>query len=167
MHTDKEIKSMWFKALFWLTVYIAIFSTGLISDIKLNGFMAFFSILIGSFLFIYSLALTMIAGRTLKKFAHTKEGEFIPDRFIDRGIYGCMRHPMHLGIGLLPLAIALMSANSVIILASGWGLAATFGFVLLIEEPEAIEKYQDQYIDYMKKTPAFSISLQCVMNTKR
>ncbi len=153
---------MWLKALFWLAVYVGIFLTGFISDTKLDGFMAFVSTLIGIFLFIYSLALTAIAGRTLKRFAHTTKGEFIPDKFVDRGIFGCMRHPMHLGIGLLPLSLALISTNVMMISAAGWGLAAAFGFVLIIEEPETVEKYQDKYIGYMKRTPAFTLKPKCI-----
>ncbi len=69
---------------------------------------------------------------------------------------------MHLGIGLLPLSVALISGNLAMILASGWGLGATFWFVLSIEEPETLRKYKDDYIKYLQKTPAFSLSLKCL-----
>ncbi len=157
-----EKQAMKLKALFWFIVYICIFSTYFIWDKKLSGITSYISLIIGTFLLIYSIVLTAIAGRTLKKFAHKKKGEFIPDRFVDIGIYSCMRHPMHLGIGFLPLSVALISGNLAMILASGWGVAATFWFVLSIEEPETLVKYKDHYIKYLQKTPAFSSSLKCL-----
>ena len=166
MNTPKqaEVKAMKLKALFWFVVYVAIFSTYFIWDKKIEGFIGYICFIVGIFLLLYSLGVSGIAGRTLKKFAHDKEGEFIPDRFIDKGIYSCMRHPMHLGIGLLPLSFALISGNIAMILASGWGIAAAFWFVLIIEEPETLEKYKDEYITYLQKTPAFSLKLKCLEN---
>ncbi len=157
-----EKQAMKLKALFWLIVYVCIFSTYFIWDKKLSGSFGYISFIIGIFLLIYSIVLTAIAGRTLKRFAHKKKDEFIPDRFVDIGIYSCMRHPMHLGIGLLPLSFALISGNLAMILASGWGVGATFWFVLAIEEPETLIKYKDDYINYLQKTPAFSLSLKCL-----
>ncbi len=157
-----EKLAMKLKALFWLIVYVFIFSTYFIWDKKLSDGIGQVSFIVGVFLFFYSLALSAIAGRTLKRFAHKKKDEFIPDRFVDNGIYSCMRHPMHLGIGLLPLSFALISGNLAMILASGWGIGAAFWFVLAIEEPETLRKYKDDYIEYLQKTPAFSLSLKCL-----
>ncbi len=159
-----ETKTMKLKALFWLIVYVCVFSTYFIWDKKLSGGIGYFSFIVGGFLLFYSLVLTAIAGRTLKRFAHDKKDEFIPDRFVDNGIYNCMRHPMHLGIGLLPLSVALISGNLAMILASGWGIGATFWFVLAIEEPETLRKYKDDYIKYLQRTPAFTFSLKCLEN---
>ncbi len=160
-----EKQAMKLKALFWFIVYFFIFSTYFIWDKKLSAGIGLVSFIVGVFLLLYSLVLTAIAGRTLKRFAHDKKDEFIPDRFVDNGIYSCMRHPMHLGIGLLPLSFALISGNLAMILASGWGIGATFWFVLAIEEPETLVKYKDDYIKYLQKTPAFSLNLKCLKNS--
>jgi len=151
------------KALFWLIVYLFVFSTGYFIDLEVSWICYFLTAVIGFFLLLYSLALASIAGRTLKKFAHKVKGEsFIPDKFINIGIYACMRHPMHLGIALLPLSIALIWGNLAAILSSGWVLAAAFWFVLAIEEPELIKQYKQEYIEYMQKVPPFTLSLKCL-----
>ena len=151
------------KFLFWVIVYIGILLVGLISDWHIVGICKFILSLLGIFMTIYALALSSIAGKTLKRYAHQESNSgFVPDRFTSFGIYSCMRHPMHLGIGLLPLGIALMFGNIAAILAGGWVLAAAFWFVLTIEEPETMSLYKDSYIEYMQKVPAFNFSLKCV-----
>ena len=153
---------MRWKALFWLGVYVAIYLASFI-NIKLSGFWGFVSTLLGVVLFIYAFTLAGVAGRTLKYYAHKVRGQsFIPDKFTALGIYSCMRHPMHLGIGLLPLSLALIFGNVGAILASGWGLAAAFWFILVIEEPEVIESFKDDYIEYLKTTPAISFKPSCL-----
>jgi len=153
------------KAIFWLIVYIFVFSVGFLSNLKISGICYLLMALLGVGLLLYSFALAAIAGRTLKKFAHKVKGEsFIPDKFTDVGIYSCMRHPMHLGIALMPLALSLIWGNLGAVLASGWALAAGFWFVLAVEEPEVIKEYKQDYIEYMQKVPPFSLSLKCLEN---
>ena len=151
------------KVLFWVIVYIGILFVGLLSDWHTIGICKFILSILGIFITIYALALSSIAGRTLKRYAHKEPNSgFVPDKFTSFGIYSCMRHPMHLGIGLLPLGIALMFGNIAAIMASGWVLAAAFWFVLAIEEPETMALYKESYIDYMQKVPAFTFSLKCI-----
>jgi len=153
------------KAIFWLIVYLFVFSAGFLNDLRVSGICYFIMALLGVGLLLYSFALAAIAGRTLKKFAHKVKGEsFIPDKFTSVGIYSCMRHPMHLGIAIMPLAISLIWGNLGAVLASGWALAAGFWFVLTIEEPEVIKEYKQDYIDYMQKVPPFTLSLKCLEN---
>ena len=151
------------KATFWIIVYLGILAVGLLNSFELNSFCSFLFIVLGFFVTIYALALASIAGRTLKLYAHKELGSsFVPDKFTSVGIYSCMRHPMYLGIGLLPLGVALLFGNVAAIMASGWVLAAAFWFVLAIEEPETLSSYGDDYIKYMQKVPPFSFSLKCL-----
>ena len=151
------------KVLFWVIVYIGILLVGLISDWHIEGICKYILAIVGIFIASYAFALSSIAGRTLKRYAHQEpKSGFVPDKFTSFGIYSCMRHPMHLGIGLLPLGLALIFGNIAAIMASGWVLAAAFWFVLAIEEPETMALYKDSYIDYMQKVPAFTFSLKCI-----
>ena len=151
------------KVLFWVIVYIGILLVGLLSDWYIIGICKYILAIVGIFIASYAFALSSIAGRTLKRYAHKEPNSgFVPDKFTSFGIYSCMRHPMHLGIGLLPLGIALLFGNVGAVLVSGWALAAAFWFVLSIEEPETIESYKESYIEYMQKVPAFSFSLRCI-----
>ena len=151
------------KALFWLFIYAVIFFMAINFSIKIEGFIGSLLTILGVLLTLYALALTIIAGKTLKKYAHKKPRDsFIPNKLTNKGIYSCMRHPMHLGIGLLPLALALISNNLVAILAALLALSSAFGFVLIIEEPELIKDYKEEYFDYMQKVPPFSLDLRCL-----
>lgn len=155
--------SMKIKILFWVLVYFAIFFVALMHNFKFHGISKFLSTLLGLFITVYALALASIAGRTLKRYAHKEPGSsFVPDKFTQVGIYSCMRHPMHLGIGLLPFGLALLFGNIGATLASGWVVAAAFWFVLVVEEPEVIASYGKSYSEYMQKVPAFKMSLRCL-----
>jgi protein-S-isoprenylcysteine O-methyltransferase Ste14 len=112
---------------------------------------------------VYSLFLTSIGGRTLRLLAHTGRSGFWPDRLVVIGVYNCMRHPQHLGLALFPVGLALLAASPVAIIGSGWSVAAALLFVLIVEEPECISKYGDEYYRYMMRTPPFSLDPRCIV----
>ena len=154
---------MLWKFMFWPIVWIVIFLPGWIWPLYLDGFIRLAAFISGLILFTATMALTAIGGRTLKRFAH-QDGHktFWPDRFTAEGIFSCMRHPMHLGLALLPVATALMWGSLPVILASGWGVAAALWFVLVIEEQDTLRRFDNEYTDYMQRTPPFSLSLSCL-----
>ena len=154
---------MLWKFIFWPVVWLSVFIPGWIYSYNLSGVVKIISFFIGFILFLYSISLISIAGRTLKKYAH-KNGSttFWPDKFTPLGLYKCMRHPMHFGLALLPVSIALMWGSVPVMLSAGWGVAAAFWFVLMIEEPETIAKFEDEYLRYMQEVPAFSINPLCI-----
>lgn len=122
------------------------------------------SVFLGLILFVDAIVLTAVGGRTLRYFAHQEDRKtFWPDKFTVVGIYGCMRHPMHLGLALLPVAIALMWGSIPVILTAGWSVAAAFWFVLTIEEKEALQYFGNEYSRYMQDTPAFTLAPKCLM----
>ena len=110
----------------------------------------------------YSLLLTSIGGRTLRLYAHKGGGGFWPDKLFVEGVYGCMRHPQHLGLALFPLGLALLAASPAAVLGSGWSLSAALLFVLLAEEPECLRKYGEEYYKYMMRTPSFTLDPRCL-----
>jgi len=155
-------KSGW-KFIYWLISLAIVLTPGFFIDIKLSGFLGVVSFILGIGLFIYSLFIASLAGRTLKLYAHksNEKRHFWPNKFTKIGVYKCMRHPMHLGLALLPLSIALMWGSVAAILASGWGVALALIFVLLIEEPQTLKKF-DNYCEYIKEVPAFSFNISCL-----
>lgn len=123
--------------------------------------------------------LTLVAGLILLRFVmqvsrHTgrllarmgREGD-IPrmetNKLVTTGIYGCMRHPMHLGLLFFPWAVALILGSPFfwMVLAP---LETIFILVMvkLVEEPGAIAKFGDEYREYQKRVPAFSLRLDCL-----
>ena len=151
------------KFCFWLTVWGLSFTPSIFFPVMLTGVWLLASRILGILLLTYSLFLISSGGRTLARFAHQEAHEtFWPDQFTEFGIFGCMRHAMHLGLGIFPLAIALTSGLVFAIAASGWGVAAAFWFVLVIEEKETLKKYGSVYMDYMQRVPPFSLKLSCI-----
>ncbi len=120
----KNMSMIW-KFYFWPTVWLLVLLPSLAFPVLLENIWLIVARILGVILLIYSIFLASSGGRTLAKFAHKPEHEtFWPDQFSMVGIFSCMRHPMHLGLAIFPLSIALIGGNVVAITASGWGVAA-------------------------------------------
>ncbi len=161
MITSRKITMVW-KFIYWPIVWFVVFIPALFLPVSLHGIPKITSMLAGIILFAISMLLTSSGGRTLAQFGHQKAHETIwPDKFTEFGIFSCMRHPMHLGLAIFPIALALMSCSVTAILSSGWGVAGALWFVLYIEERDALSKYGRVYSDYMQRVPPFSIKIEC------
>jgi protein-S-isoprenylcysteine O-methyltransferase Ste14 len=131
--------------------------------LALSGGWLFASRFFGALLLLYSLFLSSSGGRVLARQAHQEAHEtFWPDKFTEFGIFGCMRHSMHMGLAIFPVSVALLSGLILPILSSGWGVAAAFWFVLQIEEKDTLSKFGQTYMDYMLRVPPFSLSPKCI-----
>ncbi len=117
-----------------------------------------FLIFLGIFLILYGTVLNILAGRTLKLYAHhqPKRGFSAPDKFIDIGIYSCMRHPGLFGNMFILLGVACISTKILALLFAGWLLFLALAFILFIEEKEALQKFGQKYCDYIRTTPPFA-----------
>jgi protein-S-isoprenylcysteine O-methyltransferase Ste14 len=69
--------------------------------------------IIGILFIIYAVVLNSIAGRTLKLYGHkVKTDKFSPpDKFVNIGIFSCMRHPGQFGNMFLLAGIAFLSGK--------------------------------------------------------
>ena len=85
------------------------------------------------------------------------------NRLVAEGAYGCMRHPMHLGLFFFPLSLALLIGSPTFILLIA-PLEALFmlTMVKLVEEPEAIAKFGDAYREYQRRVPMFNLHIDCL-----
>jgi protein-S-isoprenylcysteine O-methyltransferase Ste14 len=103
-------------------------------------------------------------GRWLGQFG--REGD-LPrletNRLVTTGPYGCMRHPMHLGLLLFPLTVALLlgSPSFVVIVAPAEMLLMVV-LVRFVEEAEARRKFGDAYDAYCRTVPMFSLRPDCL-----
>jgi len=105
-----------------------------------------------------------VTGRTLAR--HGREGElarFETNRLVRRGPYACMRHPMHLALLFMPLALGLILGSPSFILIV-WPLEAMLMLMLIktVEEPEALRKFGDEYRRYMREVPPFNLRPNCL-----
>jgi protein-S-isoprenylcysteine O-methyltransferase Ste14 len=162
--TLKHIKiTMLWKFVFWPVVWLLIFLPALIWPVSLDGAWLIVSRIAGVILFSLAMFLTSTGGRTLVRFGHRDSHETVwSDKFTEFGIFKCMRHPMHLGLGLFPLAIALISGLVWGIWGSGWGVASALWFVVQIEEKDVLEKFGPVYTSYMQRVPPFSLKPGCI-----
>jgi len=109
----------------------------------------------GAFLLRFVLRVSRHTGRLLARMETNK--------LVTTGIYGCMRHPMHLGLLFFPWAVALILGSPFFLIALA-PLETLFilAMVKLVEEPGAIRKFGDEYRAYQKRVPAFSLRLDCL-----
>jgi len=100
-------------------------------------------------LFLAGLSMRLVGRRTLGK--HYSYGLKPPEKLIKHGIYKHVRHPIY-------LAMLLYTSGVPLVFSSIYGFMPTLGFIpfilyrIKIEEKMLIEKFGDEYREYMKKT---------------
>jgi len=88
---------------------------------------------------------------------------FETNRLVTSGYYACMRHPMHFGLLFFPLSIAFISGSvSFILFIAPAEMVFMIVMIKFIEEPEAIRKFGQEYLDYKKRVPMFSLKWNCI-----
>jgi len=160
----KKKKGLW-KFLFWPAVWLIVFWAAYVLKERCidADSLGIWSIIFGIVILFWAFAIHIVSGKTLKKMGHTSGHKSIwPNRMVTTGIYACMRHPQHLGLAMIPLGIAFLLTSMTAVLAAGWAVLAAFFFVIVIEEPDCMEKFGEEYFRYAKNTPAFSLRLQCL-----
>ncbi len=97
---------------------------------------------------------------------HGRKGE-VPrmdtNRLVTTGMYGCMRHPMHLGLMLFPWSFALITGSpSFILFIAPAEMLLILLLILLVEEPGAEKKFGEAYREYKASVPMFSFRKECL-----
>ena len=146
------------RAVYWGLLFILLFVLSFFLDLFL-GFkpLGLFYRGIGVIFIVLSVVLLRVSGRTLRKFGLSEGKSFgDTDRIVTVGVYSCIRHPHHLGIALFALGFGLSIGSwSYLLIGVPVMWIAVYFFVKRIEEPEAIEKFGESYISYMRQVPAF------------
>lgn len=86
-------------------------------------------------------------GKPTKNFENTSV-------LVKSGIYGLIRHPLYLSIFLFGTGAMLKDPGKIQIVLGGINMIAVF-ITARIEEGEMIEKFGDEYRQYMKETKMF------------
>ena len=85
------------------------------------------------------------------------------NRLVTTGIYGCMRHPMHMGLMFFPMAFALLLGSpTFILMIAPLEMLLMLILIILIEEPQAEKKFGDAYLKYKKEVPFMNFSAECI-----
>ena len=146
--------------LFILAVLADIFMPHLIE----NKILSIVLQVLGVFGVVLAVVLNSIAGRTLKLYGHKiKTDKFSsPDKFIEFGIFSCMRHPGQFGNIILLVSVTLLSSKLCAVIFAGWLAFLGVLFIVFVEEKEAIGKFGNRYCEYMKKVKPFNLNFKCI-----
>ena len=160
--------------IFRLTVWILMLFGGIIGGYYLDGllfpnihsniFFHIISFIIGIFIMFLVIRISKNTGRTLAKYGRKGELKRMETNvLVKEGIYKYMRHPMHLGLFLFPVAFAFLSGSpAFILIISPVEIIFMLIMIKLLEEPEAIGKFGDEYRKYMKQVPGFCLKIKCL-----
>lgn len=84
------------------------------------------------------------------------------NKLVTKGVYACMRHPMHFGLLFFPWSVALiLGSPSFILFIAPLEMLFMVVMIKLLEEPEAIRKFGDAYREYQKQVPMFNLRPAC------
>ncbi len=122
------------------------------------------SFIAGALLLKVVLRISKNTGRTLAKYGRKgtlKRGE--TNVLVKEGPYKFMRHPMHLGLMLFPVALAfLVGSPSFILIIAPLEILFMIFMIKVFEEPEAIKKFGNDYLDYKESVPPFCFKKECL-----
>ena len=122
------------------------------------------SLLLGVLLLRLVFRMSRVTGRTLAR--HGRVGE-LPrmetNRLVTSGPYGCMRHPMHLGLMLFPWAVALIIGSlSFVLYIAPLEMVLMVILILTLEEREVSRKFGEAYQAYRRQVPPFNLRPDCL-----
>ena len=122
------------------------------------------SLLIGIFLLFFVMKISKNTGRTLAKYGRKGKLKRMQTNVLaNQGIYKYMRHPMHLGLFLFTFGIAfLIGSPSFILIIAPVEIIFMLIMIKFVEEPEAINKFGDEYLNYKKQVPWFCFKIECL-----
>ena len=78
-----------------------------------------------------------------------------PVRLVTQGPYRYSRNPMALGNMIFYIGIGIVIGSISFILITIFGFTILFIYNKTVEEKELIERFGEEYIEYMKRTPFF------------
>ena len=158
------------RSLIWIIFLIGGAVLGIIVDLSYfrHLFMSILFHIITVILGIIVLKMVMVISRNTGRYL-AKNGrkgnlpKLETNTFVRTGMYGCMRHPMHFGLLFFPLAFAfILGSPTFILIIAPFEMILILIMIKLMEEPEAIKKFGDEYKEYMKKVPMFSLKRACL-----
>ena len=155
---------MWIIMLFGGLTAGRVLDNILFPELKQNLWFHDTSFVFGVVVMIFVIKISKNTGRTLAKYGRKgKLKRMETNILVKEGPYKYMRHPMHLGLLFFPLSFALLASSpSFIFIIAPAEMIIMLILIKLMEEPEAIRKFGDEYREYMKQTPMFCFKPKCI-----
>ena len=151
------------RLLLWLIVILVSLLLGLYIDLSFLGiWIPIYLRLIGLIGIYISMKLLKLSGKILKELGKPSEWGWTT-KLVTNGIYECIRHPHHFGIGLSITSIGLLIGGLTtfaLMTITIW--IFTILFLIKVEEKELIEKFNGEYLKYKKNTPMLLPRLRCL-----
>ena len=156
--------SIWFILLFGGIAGGYYLDSILFSEIQKNIIFHIICFFIGVFLLFLVIKISKNTGRTLAKYGRKGKLKRMETNILVReGVYKYMRHPMHLGLMLFPVSFAFLSGSpSFILIIAPVEILFMLIMIKFLEEPEAIRKFGDEYLEYKKQVPGFCFRIHCL-----
>ena len=149
----------------WLIIILLSASIGLYVDIFALGIWIPIYLRILGFIGLYiSMKLLKISGRMLRELGKPQEWGWTT-KLVTNGVYECVRHPHHFGIGLSITSIGFLIggiATFTLMTISIW--ISIIIFLIEIEEKELVGKFGEEYLKYKKNTPMLLPNLKCLFH---
>jgi protein-S-isoprenylcysteine O-methyltransferase Ste14 len=102
---------------------------------------------------------------TISLFVSDGEGTIAPwyptKHLVKRGIYGCVRNPMMMGVFLVLMGECFVFGSLALVFYLLVFIAANLLYVPLIEEPKLVRRFGDEYLKYKKEVPRW-LSNDCL-----
>jgi len=133
-------------------------------DIHHNLLFHIFSFIVGIFLARLAFCAAATGGRELASRGRSANlPRLETDRLVTEGIYSYMRHPMLMGLSLLPLALAFIigSPSFILVIAPAEALFIAV-MVLTLEERECRAKFGREYEEYAENVPSVCFDRECL-----
>jgi protein-S-isoprenylcysteine O-methyltransferase Ste14 len=82
---------------------------------------------------------------------------YVPEesQLVDRKIYEVLRHPAYAAAQIVVLGLALRNGNWLALISALCFMIGLWGWVLLVEEQELLERFGSSYAEYRRRVPAF------------
>ena len=136
----------------------------LFPDVHSNIIFHIISFIFGVIVLQLVIKISKNTGRTLAKYGRKGELARMQTNVLAKeGVYKYMRHPMHLGLFLFPVAFSfIVGSPSFILIISPLEVLFMLIMIEFVEEPQAISKFGDMYLEYKKHTPMFCFKPECI-----
>jgi len=111
---------------------------------------------------ILSFRLLQLSGEYLRRLGNPERWG-LTTKLVTEGLYSCVRHPHHLGIGLMVSSLSLLIGGPMtFIIASIAIWILIYWFLNAVEESELLEKFGDEYLKYRERVPKLIPNISCI-----